>query len=100
MSGDIGVAEESCANTGCASVTSAAANSAERQDATRLKNVGSAELLGLICVLGCAAGPIVIGGLATLTGAVSGKTWIMAAGLITSAAIFVYRRRTGRRGGC
>jgi hypothetical protein len=67
-------------------------------DAPPRKTFGRAGLVGLLCVLGCAAGPLAFGGLAAATGALSGEAWIIAAGLLIAAAVYSYRRRSGRRG--
>lgn len=87
------VVDRSCVDTGCGCVSTAVPlNAPRRATATR------AGLVGLLCVLACAAGPLAVGGLAAVTGAVAGETWIIVAGLVGAAAVSYYRRRIGRRG--
>ena len=87
------VVDRSCVDPGCGCVSTAVPlNAPRRATATR------AGLVGLLCVLACAAGPLAVGGLAAVTGAVAGETWIIVAGLVGAAAVSYYRRRIGRRG--
>ena len=87
------VVDRSCVDTGCGCVsTPVRTNAPRRATATR---VG---MIGILCVLACVAGPLAIGALAAVTGAVAGETWIIAAGLVGAAVASYYRRRRGRRG--
>ena len=87
------VVDRSCVDTGCGCVSTAVPlNAPRRATATR------AGLIGLLCILACAAGPLAIGALAAVTGAIAGETWIIVAGLVGAAAVSYYRRRIVRRG--
>ena len=88
--------DQSCADNGCGCTT--AKHPASDVDTPRGKTLSRAGIVGLLCVLGCAAGPFAVGGLATVTGALSGEAWIIVAGLLIAAAVYVYRHRTGRCG--
>ena len=55
-----------------------------------------AALFGVLCVLGCLAVPVAIGGFAALGGALSGEIWVLAAGLTLAVVVaFVLKRRGG-----
>ena len=92
------VVDRSCVDTGCGCVsTPVPTNAPRRATATR------AGLIGLLCILACAAGPLAIGALAAVTGAlaavtgaIAGETWIIAAGLVGAAAVSYYRRSCPR----
>ena len=88
--------DQSSTETGCGCATTKHPTPAD--DTPRRKTLSRVGILGLLCVLGCAAGPLAIGGLAAVTGALSGEAWIIATGLLIAAAVYAYRRRTGRRG--
>ena len=88
--------DQSCTDTGCGCTTTNHATA--NHDTPRRKTLGRAGIVGLLCVLGCAAGPLAIGGLAAVTGALSGEAWIIAAGLIIAAVVYAFRRRNGQRG--
>ena len=90
------VVDRSCTDTECGCAT--ANRPTPPDDTTRRKTFSRAGIVGLLCVLGCAAGPLAIGGVAAATGALSGEAWIIAAGLVIAAVVYAYRRRTGRRG--
>jgi hypothetical protein len=62
------------------------------------KSAFRAAIFGLLCVLGCAAGPPAVGAIVSVSGAATGRVWIVAAGLFTVAGGFLYRQRAGRRG--
>ena len=87
--------DQTCTVTGCGCTTDK--HPAPPDDTARRKTLSPAGIVGLLCMLGCAAGPLAIGGLAPVTGALSRQTWIIA-GLLIAAAVYAYRRRTGRRG--
>ena len=52
-----------------------------------------AAVLGVLCVLGCLAVPIAIGGFAALGGALAGEAWLIVAGLVTAAVVAVVLKR-------
>ena len=55
-----------------------------------------AAVLAVLCVLGCLAVPVAIGGFAALGGVLSGEIWVLAAGLTVAVVVaFVLRRRGG-----
>lgn len=54
-------------------------------------------MVGLLCVLGCATAPLAIGGVTGVIGALSGETWMVAAGLLIAVLVFAHGRRTGQR---
>lgn len=82
--------------TGCGRTTTN--QTAARDDMPRRKTLSRAGIVGVLCVLGCAAGPLAIGGLAAVTGAISGEAWIIAAGVLIAAVVYAHRRKTSRRG--
>ncbi len=55
-----------------------------------------AGILGLLCVIGCAAVPLAIGGFGALSGAIAGEAWIIALVLPIAVGFYLFRRRTGR----
>ena len=61
-------------------------------DRPKARHVG---LIGLLCVLGCAAGPVAVGGVAAAFGPLTGDAWILAGGLVVGLALYVRRRRAG-----
>ena len=78
-------------DTGCGCGPSATAQPASRKG---LK----AGLLGVLCVLGCLAVPVAIGGFAALGGALAGEVWVIVAGLVVAAVVaVVLKRRSGGR---
>lgn len=84
--------DRSCgAGIGCGCAPSATAPTASRR---RVK----AGLLGVLCVLGCLAVPVAIGGFAALGGALAGEVWVIAAGLVVAVVVaVVLKRRSGGR---
>ena len=54
-----------------------------------------AGLLGLLCVLGCLAAPVAIGGVAALGGAFAGEVWVIVAGLVAAVGVAVVLKRRG-----
>ena len=84
--------DRSCGpETGCSCTPSATAQPASSQG---LK----AGLLGVLCVLGCLAVPVVIGGFAALGGVLAGEMSVLVAGLIVAAVVaVVLKRRSGER---
>lgn len=71
--------------------------SAPPSPARSVSGPAKAGLIGLLCVLGCAAGPLFIGGIGAATGAFANELWIVISALIVAVGIYAYRRRTGRR---
>ena len=61
----------------------------------RRSNGVKAALLGVLCVLGCLAVPIAIGGFAALGGAVASEVWIIVAGLVVAGVVAVVLKRRG-----
>ncbi len=57
-----------------------------------------AALVGVVCVLGCLAVPIAIGGFAAVGGALAGEVWVIGAGVtiavVVAIAIALKRRGT------
>ena len=49
----------------------------------------------MLCMLGCLAVPVVIGGFAALGGALTGEVWVIVAGLAVAAAVAVLVKRRG-----
>ena len=92
--------DRSRTDTGCGCTSVSTTDSTPAGDKPRRKTLGRAGIVGLLCVLGCAAGPLVIGGAAAVTGAVASEAWVIAAGLLIAAAFYSYRRRTTGRRGC
>ena len=82
--------DRSCgAETGCGCGPSATAPTASRKGP-------KAGLLGVLCVLGCLAPPVAIGGFAALGGALAGEMWVLIAGLVAAAVVaVVLKRRSG-----
>ncbi len=54
-----------------------------------------AAVLGVLCVLGCLAVPIAIGGFAALGGALAGEAWLIGAGLVIAAVVALVLKRRG-----
>ncbi|MBI5088571.1 MAG: MerC domain-containing protein [Actinobacteria bacterium] len=54
-----------------------------------------AAVLGVLCVVGCLAVPIAIGGFAALGGALTGEVWLLVAGLVVAAVIAIIMKRRG-----
>ena len=61
----------------------------------RRRNGFKAAVLGVLCVLGCLAVPIAIGGVAAIGGAVVGEVWIIVAGLVVAGVVAVVLKRRG-----
>ena len=64
------------------------------------RNIGQrkglkAAVLGVLCVLGCLAVPIAIGGVAALGGALAGEAWLIGAGLVIAAVVALVLKRRG-----
>lgn len=59
-----------------------------------------AAVLAALCVLGCLAVPIAIGGFAALSGALTGEAWLIIAGITVAAVIAVVVKRRGSRSIC
>ena len=92
---DLCVVDGSCKDAECGCTTTKPPNAPD--DTTRRKTLSRTGILGLLCVLGCAAGPLAIGGVAAAAGALSGEAWVIAAGLMIATVVYAYRR-SGRRG--
>lgn len=54
-----------------------------------------AALLGILCVLGCLAVPIAIGGFAALGGVLAGEAWLIVASIVVAAVVAVAVKRRG-----
>ena len=55
--------------------------------------------LAAACVVGCLAVPVVLGGIAAVSGAVAGEAWLLvglAVASIVVAVAVIRRRRTGK----
>ena len=52
-----------------------------------------AAVVGVLCVVGCAAGPLALAGLAAAAGAVSGLWAVAAAGMLAGVVVVALRRR-------
>ena len=94
-SAELCVVDRSCTPTGCDGATT---DHTTPHDATpRRKRFRRAGMVGLLCVLGCATAPLAIGGVTGVIGALSGETWMVAAGLLIAVLVFAHGRRTGQR---
>ena len=91
--------DRSCTDSGCGCTSASTSDSTPDGDKARRKTLSRAGIVGLLCVLGCAAGPLAIGGVAAVAGTVAGEAWVIAAGLLIAATFYAYRRRTGPRTG-
>jgi hypothetical protein len=87
--------DRSCADSGCGCATPAGPGPAATTSRKGLK----AGLLAAACVIGCLAGPLALGGVAAMSGAVAGEAWLLV-GLAVAAVVVgagvVRRRRTGK----
>lgn len=54
-----------------------------------------AAVLGVLCVLGCLAVPIAIGGFAALGGALAGEAWLIVAGVVVAGLVALVLKRRG-----
>lgn len=63
--------------------------------ATSSRKGVKAAVLGVLCVLGCLAVPIAIGGFAALGGAFAGEAWLIGAGLVVAAVVAILLKRRG-----
>ena len=71
--------DRSCGpNTGCGCGPTAGANASAPTGSRKGLKAG---LLGVLCVLGCLAVPVAIGGFAALGGALAGEVWVLVAAL-------------------
>jgi hypothetical protein len=52
-----------------------------------------AAVVGVLCVVGCAAGPLAVAGLAAAAGGVSGLWAVAAAGVLAGVVVVLRRRR-------
>ena len=59
-----------------------------------------AAVLGVLCVVGCLAGPLIAGGVATATGALSGELLIGVAVAVAIVGVALPRRRRAGNPGC
>ena len=50
-------------------------------------------MLGVLCVVGCLAVPIAIGGFAAIGGALAGEVWLIVAGVVVAGVAVVLKRR-------
>ena len=86
--------DRSCGpDTGCGCGPNAIAPTGIAQTASR-KGL-KAGLLGVLCVLGCLAVPVAIGGFAALGGALAGEAWVIVAGLVVAAVVDIVLKRRG-----
>ena len=69
------------------------------RDSSRRKGLKAA-VLGVLCVLGCLAVPIAIGGFGALGGALAGEAWLIVAGIAVAAVVAVAMKRRGGRSIC
>lgn len=79
--------DKSCADDGCG--CSPAPSPTGRRRGVK------AALLGVLCVLGCLAVPIAIGGFAALGGALTGDGWLIVAGLVVTGVVAIVLKRRG-----
>ena len=88
-SSDACAIDRSCADSGC--------GCGPQIPSVKPSRLGfKAAVLGVLCVLGCLAVPVAIGGFAALGGALSGEVWVLAAGLAVAVVVaFVLKRRVG-----
>ncbi|QYG91823.1 hypothetical protein HC251_04770 [Iamia sp. SCSIO 61187] len=87
--------DRSCADSGCGCATPAGSEPAATTSRKGLK----AGLLAAACVIGCLAGPLAIGGVAAMSGAVAGEAWLLVGLAVATIVVgfgVVRRRRTGR----
>jgi hypothetical protein len=59
-----------------------------------------AAVLGVLCVVGCLAVPIAIGGFAALGGALAGEVWLIVAGVVAAGVVAVVLKRRGSGSMC
>ncbi len=80
--------DKSCANSGCGCRPTPGATGQRRGVA--------AAMLSALCVLGCLAAPVAIGGFAAVGGALAGEAWLIVAGLVVAGAVAIFvKRRSG-----
>ena len=63
---------------------------------TRPRRGTKAAVLAVLCVVGCLAAPLAVGGVAAAGGALAGEWWLVVAALVATAAAAVIARRRGR----
>jgi hypothetical protein len=87
--------DQSCADSGCG----CAAPAGSGPDTATSRKGLKAGLLAAVCVIGCLAVPLALGGAAALSGALSGEAWLLI-GLAVAAIVVggagLRRRRTGK----
>ena len=66
-----------------------------RAPSARRHNGVKAAVLGVLCVLGCLAVPVAIGGFAAIGGAAVGEVWLIVAGLVIAGVVAVVLKRRG-----
>ena len=59
-----------------------------------------AMMLGVLCVLGCLAGPLLIGGVAASGSAIAGEAWIAIVGAVVAVTVGIVFKRRGRGSIC
>ncbi len=64
------------------------------------KNGTKAAVVGLLCVLGCLAAPLLIGGVAALSSVISGEAWILVVGVTAAVVVGVVLKRRGKGSIC
>ena len=77
----------------CGPDTGCRCNSTPRSSSQRRRL--KAAMPGVLCVLGCLAVPIAMGGFAALGGALAGEAWLIIAGVAVAAVVAVMMKRRG-----
>jgi hypothetical protein len=90
--------DRSCAGSGCTTPTTptAAAVGSGRDRAVRKKGL-VAVLVGVVCMLGCAAVPLAVGGFGAAVAAIAGESWIIGATVVVAGSIYVHARAKQRQ---
>jgi hypothetical protein len=96
--------DRSCAENrgcGCGPTSSAATGSAARANLASKTGSGiKAAIVGFLCVLGCLAGPLLIGGVAAASSALAGEAWILSIGVVAAIIIGVVLKKRGKGSIC
>jgi hypothetical protein len=85
-----------CGGDAMAHVSNAAAITGKPAAKSGIK----AAIVGVLCVLGCLAGPLLIGGFAAVGSAVAGEVWILAIGVVAAIIIGVVLKKRGKGSIC
>jgi len=95
QSTDACAADRSCTDSGCGCATPAGSDPAASSSSRKGLKAG---LLAAACVIGCLVVPLALGGVAAMSGALAGESWLLiglaVAAIVVGVAV-VRRRRTG-----